>query len=219
MTAEQFHDALNLLPMELVEEADRRRQNPKKRDIPWSRYAGLAACLVLLLGCSWLVHGMFHAGGKSAESAVFRESAQEERDTGAIITDEAAPAEVPEMEEAPAAGEPGLSLVAVVEAPTPAESSVNYQSPPQVQVIAQAEEMPVETELPEGWFESRDLIAVFLTGYEEAPQPQKIWQEEDGWHLQFPTPAAGTYAAKSWYVLLEAPKGQISPDQIQIVYS
>lgn len=215
MTAEQFHDALSLLPMELVEEADRCRQQPKKRDIPWSRYAGLAACLVLLLGCSWLVHGMFHAGGKSAEAILTDEAAPQMRENvGAGSVDTAIPAEA-----APEEGAPGLSLLAVLEAPISTESSTNYQSPPQVQVIAQAEEMPVDMDLPEGWFESYDLIAVFLTGYEEAPQPQDIWQEENLWYIQFPTPAEGAYEAKSWYILLEAPKGLLSPEQIQITNS
>lgn len=215
MTAEQFHDALNLLPMELVEEADRCRQNPKKRDIPWSRYAGLAACLILLLGCSWLVHGMFHAGGKSAEAIFADEAAPQMRENvGAGSMDTAIPAEA-----APEEGAPGLSLLAVLEAPISTESSTNYQSPPQVQVIARGEELPVESDLPEGWFDSHDMVVLFLAGYEAEPQPQDIWQEEGIWHVQFPAPAAGTYAAKSWYVLLEAPKGQISPEQIQIVYS
>lgn len=211
MTAEQFHDALSLLPIELVEEADHCRQQP---NIPWGRYVGLAACLVLLLGCSWLVHGMFHAGGKSAEAILADEAApQMLENVGAGSMDTAIPAEA-----APEEGTPGLSLLAVLEAPISTESSTNYQSPPQVQVIARGEELPMESDLPEDWFESCDLIAIFLPGYEEAPQPQDIWQEEDGWHLQFPAPAEGTYAAKSWYVLLEAPKGLLTPDQIQVTF-
>ena len=59
MTVEDLHDALTLLPAELVAEADKRRgRKPVK--IQWRRLAGMAACLVVILGCSfWLwVSGM-----------------------------------------------------------------------------------------------------------------------------------------------------------------
>ena len=211
MTAEQFHDALSLLPMELVEEVDRRRQYPKKKPIPWGKYVGVAACLVLLLGCSWVVNGMFHAGSKATESAL-----QEERDTGAIVADEAAPMEVPEA--APAAGEPGLVFLTAVEEPVLADSSINYQSPPQVQVISQPEDLLVAADLPEGWFDSHDLVAIFLTGYAKAPQPLEILRDGDSWQVLFPA-AQVSDQAKCWYVLLEAPKGQISPEQVHLSFA
>lgn len=211
MTAEQFHDALNLLPMELVEEVDRRRQYPKKKPIPWGKYVGVAACLVLVLCCSWLVNGMFHAGSKATESAL-----QEERDTGAITAADAAPMEVPEV--APAAGEPGLVFLTAVEDPVLADSSINYQSPPQVQVITRTEDSPVAMDLPEGWFDGHDLVAIFLAGYAEAPQPPEILRDGDSWQVLFPD-AGGSDQAKCWYVLLEAPKGQISPEQVHLAFA
>lgn len=211
MTAEQFHDALSLLPVELVEEVDRRRRVPGKKPIPWGKYVGLAACLVLLLGCTWVINGMFHAGSKATESVL-----QEAWDTGALTADEAAPMEVPEA--APAAGEPGLTLLAVVEAPVLADSSINYQSPSRVQILSQADALPVAVDLPEGWFDSHDLVAIFLTGYAEAPQPLEILGEGDSWQIQFPA-AEREDKAKDWYVLLEAPKGQISPEQVHLTFA
>lgn len=208
MTAEQFHDALSLLPMELVEEVDRRRQFPKKKPIPWGKYAGLAACLALLLGCSWVVNGIFHAGSKATESAL-----QEGWDTGAIAADEAAPAEA-----APAAGKPGLTFLAVAAAPVLTDSSINYQSPPQVQVISRVEDLPVAVDLPEGWFDSHDLVAIFLTGYAEVPQPLEILRDGDSWEILFPA-AEREDTAKDWYVLLEAPKDQISPEQVHLTFA
>ena len=210
MTAEQFHDAVSLLPMELVEEVDRRRRVPGKKPIPWGKYMSLAACLVLLLGCTWVVNGMFHAGSKATESAL-----QEDRDTGAIAADEAAPMEAPEA--APAAGEPGLTFLAVAAAPVLADSSTNYQSPPQVQIISRAEDLPVAMDLPEGWFDTHDLLAIFLTGYAEAPHPLEILRDGDGWQVLFPA-AEEEHTAKDWYVLLEAPKGQISPEQVHLTF-
>lgn len=48
MTGEQFHDALTLLPEDLVAQADSFRQKPPNL-IRWKRYAALAACFAVLL--------------------------------------------------------------------------------------------------------------------------------------------------------------------------
>lgn len=48
MTAEKLHDAIGLLPADLVAEADARRTQ-KSRVIPWKRYAAMAACLAVIL--------------------------------------------------------------------------------------------------------------------------------------------------------------------------
>ena len=48
MTAEQFHDALTLLPEDLVARADRIRSRKRTR-IPWKSCAAIAACFAVLL--------------------------------------------------------------------------------------------------------------------------------------------------------------------------
>ena len=50
MTAEQFHDALTLLPEDLVARADKIRSRKRTR-IPWNPCAAIAACFAVLL-CS-----------------------------------------------------------------------------------------------------------------------------------------------------------------------
>lgn len=50
MTAEQFHDALTLLPEDLVARADKMRSRKRTR-IPWKSCAAIAACFAVLL-CS-----------------------------------------------------------------------------------------------------------------------------------------------------------------------
>ena len=52
MTAEQLHDAIGLLPAELVAEADALRQSRPLRRGHWKRYAAMAACFILVLGCA-----------------------------------------------------------------------------------------------------------------------------------------------------------------------
>lgn len=51
MTSEKLHDALNLLPADLVAGTDALRTKPKKPQVHWQRWAAMAACLaVVLLG-------------------------------------------------------------------------------------------------------------------------------------------------------------------------
>ena len=52
MTTEQLHDAIGLLPAELVAEADALRQSRPLRRGHWKRYAAMAACFILVLGCA-----------------------------------------------------------------------------------------------------------------------------------------------------------------------
>ena len=54
MNAEQFHDALGMLPSDLITEADKRRSAPKKTVIYWRKIVTVAACAVLVLGCGLL---------------------------------------------------------------------------------------------------------------------------------------------------------------------
>lgn len=70
MTAEQLQDALGLLPMDLIEEADALRRKPKKKPIPFRRWGALAACAVLMLGCGMFAMQMGLLRGKSAMDKV-----------------------------------------------------------------------------------------------------------------------------------------------------
>lgn len=95
MTAEQLHDAIGLLPADLVAAADSLRQSrPPRRRSYWKRYAAMAACFALVLGCALTVRlGM--TGKMSRSEAVM----------------EAAPAEIPALQapEAPAATAAGTA--------------------------------------------------------------------------------------------------------------
>ena len=57
MTAEQFHDALTLLPEDLVARADDYRSR-KPKVIPLKRYAALAACFAVLLASAVYVSSL-----------------------------------------------------------------------------------------------------------------------------------------------------------------
>lgn len=52
MTAEKLHDAISLLPADLIAEADTVRCGKPKR-IAWKRYAAMAACFALVACAAW----------------------------------------------------------------------------------------------------------------------------------------------------------------------
>lgn len=98
MTAEQLHDAIGLLPADLLEKTDKLRQSPGKKKVPVCRYLSAAACAVVVLGGALL----FRAVGQQKQAVTFS----------------AAPAmEEAQMDEAPAEAAPKLQL-----APVPADA-------------------------------------------------------------------------------------------------
>ncbi len=52
MTAEKLHDAIGMLPADLIAEADRKRCG-KPKVIVWKRYAAMAACFALVACAAW----------------------------------------------------------------------------------------------------------------------------------------------------------------------
>jgi len=69
MTPEHIHDALTLLPADLIAEADRKRRG-KPKLLRWKRFAAMAACFALVLGCGWYSLLLFGAkGGARPEQA------------------------------------------------------------------------------------------------------------------------------------------------------
>lgn len=80
MTAEQLHDAIGLLPAELVAEANALRQSRPLRRGHWKRYAAMAACFALVLGCAMTLRQGMTGKMKRSEAVM-----------------EAAPAEIPAL--------------------------------------------------------------------------------------------------------------------------
>ena len=65
MNAEQLHDAISLLPEEMLRDVDALRQ---KKPFPWKSVVGLAACLCLVAGL-WLLPPLSAADKSSMEAA------------------------------------------------------------------------------------------------------------------------------------------------------
>ena len=71
MTSEKLHDALNLLPADLVAGTDALRTKPKKPQVHWQRWAAMAACLaVVLLAGTMFSYFFGHMGSSKTAAAV-----------------------------------------------------------------------------------------------------------------------------------------------------
>ena len=69
MTSEKLHDALNLLPADLVAETDVLRTKPKKPHVHWQRWAAMAACLAVVLLAGSMFSRLFGPKGSSQAAA------------------------------------------------------------------------------------------------------------------------------------------------------
>lgn len=79
MTSEKLHDALNLLPADLVAETDALRNRPMRRKIPWKHLTALAACFAVVL----LTAGFFGISRSGGSKAASTEMAPAEYETAA----------------------------------------------------------------------------------------------------------------------------------------
>ena len=69
MTSEKLHDALSLLPADLVAETDALRTQAKKPQVHWQRWAAMAACLAVVLLAGTLFSRLFGRMGSSKTTA------------------------------------------------------------------------------------------------------------------------------------------------------
>lgn len=99
MTAENLHDALNLLPADLIRATDQLRTAPKPKVIPWRRWVSLAAVLALVVGTTFvfrktILPGMGGASDAAAQAPAAMAPEMKEYDMEAAA-EEAAPQEAP----------------------------------------------------------------------------------------------------------------------------
>lgn len=177
MTAEQLHDALGLLPSDLIAEADAWRSRPRKVTIQWRRWAAVAACAALILGCGFAVmrSGLPASGGTTeklsirqdmaaAEAAPEAPAAAEPTDAAGNNCDCAASQITTDAEEAPNAtcGTPPVNTAGAEY--RFAELSVTDQ----VHLIknpAALEDLGLEADIyDEDWFADFDLLLIALPG-------------------------------------------------------
>ncbi len=106
MTVEQLHDALTLLPADLVAAADKRRSR-KPKVIQWQRWAAMAACFAIILCagsfCMLILTPMGTSSDKAAPEVMEMAAAPEEMAAPQAVETYAA------AEDAPAAEAPAMT--------------------------------------------------------------------------------------------------------------
>ena len=245
MTAEQLHDAIGLLPADLVTEADALRQSRPLRRSHWKHYAAMAACFALVLGCALTVRlGM--TGKMSRTDAVMEAAPAEipalqapeaEADSSAVTaagtardTDNGQSMDVDTPLETAAASEtPEILCVR-----TPEISSTKcYLSGPKTTLVSSQEELDAYRTEWEGaylldeltaacesfddtWFAAHDLVLIPVDAASVAVT--EILSQEGSLEIHLAVTHSDTDT--SWLVLVEPEKGTVSrAENIRLVVS
>lgn len=244
MTVEDFHDALTLLPADLVAEADKQRFR-KPRLVLWHRWAAMAASLILVLSCGLLVQswkpGKSQSNGTMAAPAAGVDAASAEA-APALPNEEAA-----RDEAAPYSGgqsrsntldsgtfAPGILDITRVETPVEDASSVSVSGEPRVTQICSAEALEdylagcvfqnVEalresTEaFDEGWFSTHDLLMLRLVCSADAAVTD-IQEKEGRWEIYVEEKSPESPASE-YHILITVEKGLIDhADDVTPLYA
>ena len=171
MTAEQFHDALTLLPEDLVARADKIRSRKRTR-IPWKSCAAIAACFAVLLALAYR-HAQKNSAPTVLTAVPFAANQEEAADA----------AEAPRMEAAPADSDAGATADSAIIYPcvvtpcrpnaAPIDSSISILTS-RAELEDYFEEMGEYYQLnalrdachnyDEDWFMSSDLLLIPVDG-------------------------------------------------------
>ena len=236
MTTAQLHDAIGLLPVDLIAETDclRCRKQPR---LPWQRYAAMAAAAVLVI-CGGVISWRLLPGSKTAaapEAAQFAAAS-------ATVADEALPGAQAPMADAAGAdnGSPNLATaasLAVHYAATPALTEAAQTQPIYVALMTSLEDWQTYRQQQEGsydltqldtvmdsrdetYFEYQDLVLIRLDASASAgPAVQNMVWEEGSLEIYLNNTATEEDADQTcWHIALDVEKGALADaDQIQLI--
>ena len=224
MTGEQFHDALTLLPEDLIARADEARSR-KPKIIRWRRYASLAACCALLVLCGVLYQ---NRQAKSASSEMAK----------SYCTADAA-SEMAEAPQAPASGELG-GMEAAGAAPVCLEVS-NLSGAaanagfPETALFDSREALEERlTEMGKyyevsgleaacesfdnDFFTSEDLLLIFSRNVTGICEFRDITWTPNGCTVKIAVCRNDSEESTNFATLISVPKGEIFPGNVTVVY-
>ena len=226
MTVEQLHDAIGLLPADLLAETDKARQAPPPgKTVLWKPVLAMAACLALILtGWFWWFQPKGSAGGtadtaslQAAPGAGAAENGAAEEAEMAQAAEEAAPfrsqsaatdgTSLPETISTPRlTGEPEDPAAALLTCPAD-WTDYRTQMGEQFDLTELAGRME---SLGDSWFEDQDLVLIRVENVPqgEAPQAEILRQEEGILEIQLPR-YDETGEGTCWHILLPVEKGTL----------
>lgn len=233
MTTAQLHDAIGLLPVDLIAETDELRCRKQPR-LHWQRYAAMAAAAALVI-CGGVIGWRLLPGSKTA--AAVPEAAQFAADS-ASMADEALPGAQAPMADGAGAdnGSPNLaaaSTLSVHYAATPALTEA--AQPTYVALITSQQDWQTYRQQQEGnfdltqldavmdscdaaYFEYQDLVLIRLdASASDGPAVENtVW--EDGSLEIYIGNTQEDEAQTCWHITLDVEKGSITQaDQIQLI--
>ena len=238
MTTAQLHDAIGLLPVDLIAETDALRCRKQPR-LPWQRYAAMAAAAVLVI-CSGVI-GWRLLPGTPSETAAAPAAAPFAAE-GAIMADEALPGAQAPMANGAGADSASSTLAAastlsVHYAATPALTKAAQSQTAYVALITSLEDWQTYRQEQEGsfdltqldsvmdsrdetYFESQDLVLIRLDApTSDGPAVEKLVWEEDSLDIYLTNTVTEEDAGLTcWHIVLDAEKGALADaEQIQLI--
>lgn len=221
MTGEQFHDALTLLPEDLVARADEVRSR-KPKTLHWRRYVSLAACCALLVLCGALYESRNAKSSSPEMVSAFRDAGSAQRtdeapasgNSGAVDTEIAAPQclEVSNLpDKAEDAALPTVSLFDSREALEEGLSEMGESWD------ISGLEMACEG-FGDNFFHSQDLLLIFSQDVTGVCEVQDITWQTNGCTVKIAVHPDGREDTTNYAALIPTRKGEIFPGNVAVVY-
>lgn len=215
MTVDQLHDAIGMLPADLVAETDQMRQR-RKPAVRWQRYAAMAACCVLVLGCALLARQMTgekEASQELADAAAPMQAAAPNKLPNTMTTGRAQP--LPKgwcisAQETPGAGQDMAPKACLVESEAQLaqcrQEWGGYYGEQTLELAFQGYD--------EEWFSHQQLLLLPVDGSEDLGV-SRIEQQQGQWTVFL----SGAEGQRRWLVLVEAARGSVADiASVQLVF-
>lgn len=221
MTGEQFHDALTLLPEDLIARADEVRSR-KPKTLHWRRYVSLAACCALLVLCGVLYQNQPAKTASNEMTKTF-----------------SAADSAPEMAQAPASGDLGamdaeISAPPCLEVPNLPDKAEDAAFPT-VSLFDSREALEEGlSEMGESWdisglemacegfdehfFTSQDLLLIFSQEVTGVCEVQDINWTQNGCTVKIAVHPDSGADTTNYAALIPTRKGEIFPGNVAVVY-
>ncbi len=221
MTGEQFHDALTLLPEDLIARADEVRSR-KPKTLHWRRYVSLAACCALLVLCGALYESRSSKSTSPEMVSAFRDAGSAQRtdeapasgNSGAVDTEIAAPQclEVPNLpDKAEGAAFQAVHLFDSREALEEGLSEMGESW--DISGLETACEG-----FDEHFFASQDLLLIFSQDVTGVCEVQDITWQANGCTVKIAVHPGDREDTTNYAALLPTRKGEIFPGNVAVVY-
>lgn len=221
MTGEQFHDALTLLPEDLIARADAVRSR-KPKTLHWRRYVSLAACCALLVLCGALYESRSSKSTSPEMVSAFRDADSAQRtdeapasgNSGAVDAGIAVPQclEIPDLSNG--AEDTALPTVSLFDSREALEEGLSEMG--KSWDISGLE--PACEGFDDSFFHSQDLLLIFSQDVTGVCEVQDITWQTNGCTVKIAMHSDDREDTTNYAALIPTQKGEIFPGNVAVVY-